>query len=105
ALAGDGSVGPPRIVSGPEDESREGGLDLGLSPENLEWLREGLRRVVSEGGTAFASSLEHWQLAGKTGTSQNPHGEPHAWFVGMAGPWGGEPEVVVAAIVEAGESG
>jgi penicillin-binding protein 2 len=40
-----------------------------------------------------------------TGTSQNPHGKNHGWFVGFAGPHDGEPAVVVAAIIEFGESG
>jgi penicillin-binding protein 2 len=31
--------------------------------------------------------------------------KPHAWFTGFAGPRGGEPEVVVAVVVEFGESG
>jgi penicillin-binding protein 2 len=104
ALAGDGRVGPLRVaVEAPVDEN--GGVDLGISKENLAWLRDGLRRTVAPGGTAWRSSLEHWELSGKTGTAQNPHGNAHGWFVGMAGPWGEEPEIVVAAIVEAGESG
>jgi penicillin-binding protein 2 len=46
-------------------------------------------------------------VLGKTGTSQNPQDtlRPHAWFAGMAGPWGEDPEIVVVALVEFGESG
>mgnify|MGYP001239102062 FL=1 len=51
------------------------------------------------------ASLEHWDLIGKTGTSQNPHGKDHALFTGMAGPRGGDPEIVVVAVLEAGEHG
>jgi cell division protein FtsI/penicillin-binding protein 2 len=39
-------------------------------------------------------------LAGKTGTAQNPHGEPHSWFVGFAP--ADDPRIVIAAIVENG---
>jgi cell division protein FtsI/penicillin-binding protein 2 len=62
---------------------------------------------VLEGGTASASRLTRWRLYGKTGTSQNTAdaAKPHAWFTGFAGPRGGEPEVVVAVVVEFGESG
>lgn len=104
ALATDGRAPAPRVVAdtalpaGPE-------LDLEISAESLEWLREGLRRVTAPGGTAHASSLERWDWIGKTGTAQNPHGPDHGWFVGIAGPRGGEPEVVVAALIEAGEHG
>jgi len=63
--------------------------------------------VIEEGGTAHAVELTHWQLFGKTGTSQNSADprKPHAWFTGFAGPRGGPAEVVVAVIVEFGESG
>ncbi len=103
ALAADGRVHSPRIAaSGDPGEV----WDLHISPEALSVLREGLRRVVQGGeGTARASALEHWDWIGKTGTAQNPHGANHAWFVGMAGPKGGKPEVVVATLVEFGAHG
>ncbi|MBX6362576.1 MAG: penicillin-binding protein 2 [Gemmatimonadetes bacterium] len=102
ALAADGRVRAPRLaVSSDPGEV----WDLHISEENLRWLREGLRRVVQEDGTARLSALEHWDWIGKTGTAQNPHGTDHAWFVGMAGPRGGKPEIVVATIVEFGAHG
>jgi penicillin-binding protein 2 len=99
ALAADGKVGAPRMANVPGD-SLAGGWDLHLSPQSLKVLREGLRRVTAPGGTAGMSALEHWDFIGKTGTSENPHGADHAWFVGMAGPRGAAPEVVVATLVE-----
>ncbi|WP_419161861.1 penicillin-binding protein 2 [Candidatus Palauibacter sp.] len=64
-------------------------------------LVDALVRVVNEpGGTAYGSRLSRWTLAGKTGTAQNPHGEPHSWFVGFAPAYA--PRIVVAAIVEHG---
>jgi penicillin-binding protein 2 len=102
ALAGDGSVPAPRLsehtVIGAE-------LNLNIVPEHLAILREGLRRVTRPGGTAGGSALEHWDLMGKTGTSQNPHGKSHSWFAAMAGPKGGDPEIALAMILEFGESG
>ena len=104
ALATDGRVPAPRVA---RVEGAEGGepLDLRVSPVLLESLRAGLRLVTSQGGTAYGSSLEHWDWIGKTGTAENPHGPDHGWFVGIGGPRGSEPEVVVAAIIEAGEHG
>lgn len=81
--------------------------DLQVSPTTLAAVREGMARVIEEGGTAAAVALHNWQLWGKTGTSQNTADprKPHGWFAGFAGPHGGTPEVVVAVIVEFGESG
>jgi penicillin-binding protein 2 len=87
------------------------GWSLNLAQEHLASLREGLRMVTSPGGTAhYGTALEHWEVLGKTGTGQNPLSlqglaENDAWFAGMAGPWGGDPEIVVAVIVEHGASG
>jgi cell division protein FtsI/penicillin-binding protein 2 len=60
-----------------------------------------MSRVVNEpGGTAYRFRLAEWEMVGKTGTAQNPHGEPHSWFVGFAP--ANDPRIVVAAIVENG---
>jgi penicillin-binding protein 2 len=104
ALAGDGRAPSPRILM-TDEAPADDGMDLRVAPGNLEWLREGLRRVTQQGGTAAGSAVEHWVWSGKTGTSQNPHGKDHGWFVGIGGPPAAEPEIVVAAIIEAGEHG
>ena len=103
AIARDGSAPPPRLLE--DRRATRRGWSLDLSPEALETMREGLRAVVQPGGTAYLSSLEHWDLMGKTGTVQNPPNPDHAWFAGIAGPKGGAPEIVVVVIVEFGESG
>ena len=105
ALARDGSAPTPHLIEDPDPTE---GWRLNVSTESIEVLREGMRGVTSPGGTAyFGTALEHWEVLGKTGTSQNAQDtvRAHAWFAGMAGPWGGEPEIVVVALVEFGESG
>jgi penicillin-binding protein 2 len=108
ALAKDGSAPPPALAQGVELGE---GWSLNLAPQHLASLREGLRLVTAPGGTAhFGTALEHWEVVGKTGTGQNPLSlqglaPDHAWFAGMAGPFGGQPEIVVVVIVEYGESG
>jgi penicillin-binding protein 2 len=93
-------VVPHLVQSEVLDQVREDwSLDL---PEarRLE-LVSGLKRVVNEpGGTAYWHRPLEWTLAGKTGTAQNPHGEPHSWFVGFAP--ADDPRIVIAAIVENG---
>ena len=105
ALARDGSAPTPHLLENPEPTD---GWRLNVSTESIAVLREGLRGVTAPGGTAvLGTALEHWEVIGKTGTSQNAQDSvrAHAWFAGLAGPWGGEPEIVVVALVEFGESG
>jgi len=42
-------------------------------------------------------------VGGKTGTAENPHGAPHAWFVGYTQHAGRK--VVLSVIIENGGSG
>ncbi len=106
ALAREGDAPAPRLL---RDASAaiEPDWAMDLSPESLEALRDGLRAVTRPGGTAFLrAALEHWDIIGKTGTARVfAHQPAHAWFVGMAGPWGRGSEIVIAVIVEEGESG
>lgn len=106
ALARDGTAPTPHLLENP-DPTEDWRLP-NMSRESMEVLREGMRGVGSPGGTAYlGTALEHWEVLGKTGTSQNPQDtlRPHAWFAGMAGPRGEDPEIVVVALVEFGESG
>lgn len=109
ALARDGSAPAPRIYpDGPAPERDPWRLDL--SDEALAVLREGLRRVTALGGTAHMASLEHWDLFGKTGTGESNQSQAglvdtDAWFAGMAGPRGGDPEIVIVVLVQSGGGG
>ncbi|MEX0856428.1 MAG: penicillin-binding protein 2 [Gemmatimonadota bacterium] len=107
ALGRDDGIAPaPRLAQAGAGAEAGPVWDLHASPETLVELRRGLRQVTSASGTAFRASLEHWDLIGKTGTAQRMDGEPNdAWFLGLAGPWGVPSEIVVAVIVEQGESG
>ena len=102
ALARDGSAPAPRIARTDNGDDPPAAWSLDLGEASLEALREGLRQVTSAGGTAFLSSLEHWDLIGKTGTDQAGPGRDrvHGWFTGMAGPWGAPPEIVIVVLVE-----
>ena len=104
ALAGDGTARAPHLRFGVQPPVE---TDLRVSRPTLEAVREGMARVIEEGGTAHAVELQRWRLYGKTGTSQNTADpkKPHGWFTGFAGPRDGSPEIVVAVIVEFGESG
>ncbi len=74
----------------------------GISRENYDVVLEGMRRVMN-GGTGWRGKVPGVEMAGKTGTAQNPHGESHAWFITFA-PFD-IPEVAVAVIIENGGGG
>jgi penicillin-binding protein 2 len=59
--------------------------------------------VMGDRGTGGRARVKGFRVGGKTGTAQNPHGEDHALFVGVA-PMP-RPEVVVAVVVEASGHG
>ncbi|HSQ74891.1 MAG TPA: penicillin-binding protein 2 [Bacteroidota bacterium] len=62
-------------------------------------VREGMRRAVEHpGGTGGLARIKGIEVAGKTGTAQNPHGLDHAWFVGFA-PYD-DPRIAIAVLVE-----
>jgi penicillin-binding protein 2 len=76
-----------------------------LAGYTLNYLRAAMEGAVNdEDGTARAFRMQGVRLAGKTGTSQNPHGEDHALFIGY-GP-AEKPEIAIAVVVEnAGHGG
>ena len=104
AMARGGQAPAPRILRGEEASET---WDIGIAPEHGEVLMEGLKRVFLPGGTGYLSSVEHWELMGKSGTAQNAQDpdRSHAWFAALAGPRGEQPEIVVVVLVELGESG
>ena len=105
-LANKGRVYRPHLLKsiiGPDGrETLRGGelaFTLPFSEKTLEILNEGLVAVLhGERGTARGSRIKGVTMAGKTGTSQNPHGNEHAWFVAFAP--AEAPEIVACVIVE-----
>jgi penicillin-binding protein 2 len=72
---------------------------LDVSPETWAVVREGMRRAVMlPGGTGGLARVQGIEVAGKTGTAQNPHGLDHAWFVGFA-PYD-KPTIAIAVLLE-----
>lgn len=99
ALAGNGEEVTPYVVrprSGAKTRS------LGLTPEQIQGLRQALIAVVTR-GTAAATRRADLAVAGKTGTAQNSHGKDHGWFIGFAP--AENPQIVVGGIMEFAEHG
>ena len=59
--------------------------------------------VSSNAGTGKLARIAGMKVAGKTGTAENPHGDPHAWFTAYAP--ADDPKVAVIVLVENGGEG
>jgi penicillin-binding protein 2 len=78
---------------------------LPVGSEDLATIQNSLREVTS---APYGTAYEAFQglslpVAGKTGTAESGHGEPHSWFAGYAPAQ--DPEIAIAVIVEYAGSG
>lgn len=95
----DNADGTPNEIFGPKKLGT-----LQVSKGVMDIVRNALRDVTSEGGTA-GSLFKGMPIAvaGKTGTAENATGVDHGWFVAYA-PYD-KPRIVVVALVEQGSFG
>ena len=70
---------------------------VGIDSPYFEPVINGMQAVV-ETGTANHSKIPGIIMCGKTGTAQNPHGEPHSIFVAFAPRV--NPKIAIAVVVE-----
>ncbi len=104
-IADDGVTYTPHLVKGYFDNKTKKlipftykKIDVGISKKIFNIVKEGMFLVVNGAGTAYNIKSKEIQIAGKTGTAQNPHGKNHALFIGFA-PYR-DPEIAVAIIIE-----
>lgn len=104
SFANQGVIMKPYLID--HIQAADGGIlkrsvpETWLQPTNREMaaiIRDMMIQVVTD-GTGGSAALSRIQVAGKTGTAENPHGDSHAWFIGFAP--ADNPEVAVAVIVE-----
>ena len=110
-IAADGKRYKPHLVNrivGPDGKTVKefqpeliGQLDVPM--EDIQLVQAGLHDVTKYGTAASIFRGFPIEIAGKTGTAENPHGRDHGWFVAY-GPFGA-PNIVVAVIVEQGGYG
>lgn len=74
-----------------------------LAPNLAQMIAQSMRGVVTN-GTGRAVAGNPVPIAGKTGTAELERAASHAWFVGFA-PYGGDPRIAFAVIVENGRYG
>lgn len=77
--------------------------ESGINREHFELMVAGMADAVSHGTARGANLTPHVEVCGKTGTSQNPHGDDHSLFLGFAPK--DNPQVAIAVVVENGRFG
>ncbi len=77
--------------------------ELPYAKSIIQLVQAGLHEVTKYGTAAGVFAGFPVEIAGKTGTAENPHGRDHGWFVAY-GPFD-NPNVVVAVVVEQGGYG
>ncbi len=104
-IANDGVTYTPHLVKGYfENKTRKfipfsyKKIDVGINKKVFDIVKEGMFLVVNGSGTAVGIKSKEIQIAGKTGTAQNPHGKDHALFIGFA-PFD-NPKIAVAVVIE-----
>ncbi len=70
---------------------------VNIDPKYFELVVEGMAQCVNR-GTARSCALPNIQVCGKTGTSQNPHGDDHSVFFAFAPK--DNPQIAIAVYVE-----
>lgn len=109
SVANKGAIMSPRLV---DEIHSPGGSVIWQSdpqvltkavPEDTASLLRDMMVASVNRGTGIQAAIPGTLVAGKTGTAENPHGIPHAWFIGFAP--ASNPKVAVAVIIENGGTG
>ncbi|MCL2491139.1 MAG: penicillin-binding protein 2 [Coriobacteriia bacterium] len=112
-IAYKGKVLRPHVLKAVLDSNGDAALTIepevvfepSVTPENLAWMREYLRAVVTEGTAYGGFSGFGTAISGKTGTAEytGTKKDDTAWFVGFAP--SEDPQFCVAVVVEQGGAG
>ena len=112
-IANGGRLVRPHLARAPAGGA-EAPVPLGIRPETIAAVKEGMRAVVAE-GTGWRARLSSIEVCGKTGSAQvvaksrlaqSPNAFemlPHGWFLAFAP--ADDPTIALAVLVEHGRSG
>ena len=95
AIANEGYYITPHLNR--NDSMRIHRHNIDIKEEHFAAVKEGMHMVMVN-GTGRHYAIDSLNMAGKTGTAQNPHGKDHAIFIGFAPV--DDPKIAVAVVVE-----
>ena len=104
AIGNEGFYYPPHLIRSFSDDTP---LDsvmttkkiIDIKSKHFKDVKVGMCRVFEgDHGTARFSKIDSIQVAGKTGTAENPHGDDHSLFMGFAP--ADNPQIAIAVVVE-----
>jgi penicillin-binding protein 2 len=72
--------------------------ELPVNKEYFKIVQKGMYLVVNGSGTGRGIRTGAVDIAGKTGTAQNPHGQDHSWFIAYAP--ADDPKIAICVLVE-----
>ncbi len=72
--------------------------ELEIDKEYFKIIQKGMYLAVNGNGTARSIRTSEVDIAGKTGTAQNPHGNDHSWFIAYAP--ADNPKIAICVLVE-----
>ena len=104
AIGNEGYYYPPHLIKSfsdgtPIDSNMTTKRVINIKPKLFRDVKVGMCRVFEgESGTARYSAIDSIQVAGKTGTAENPHGDDHSLFMGFAP--ADNPQIAIAVVVE-----
>lgn len=95
-VASEGLITHPHLLKGTALHPQQ---VQGISKESFKVVKEGMYGVIhNERGTARYGKVPGHEIAGKTGTAQNPHGADHKLFIAFA-PYE-NPTIAIACVAE-----
>ena len=104
AIGNEGFYYPPHFIKSfsdgtPIDSIMTKKKVIDIKQKHFKDVKIGMCRVFEgESGTARFSKIDSIQVAGKTGTAENPHGDDHSMFMGFAP--ADNPQIAIAVVVE-----
>jgi penicillin-binding protein 2 len=98
AIANGGKRVVPHLLANQTSQSDFQPQSIGLKPETLNVVRQGLNAVVSQGTAKVLNDPSLPPSAGKTGTAEVPSGPNNAMYVGYAPV--DQPQIALAVAVE-----